>query len=218
MTTAPYSIQYYQNLLTSEYISDQDTLDTISLSVQPFSDTISLLQNLYESFELNNAVGDQLTRLGYLVGVSRYVNVPLTGVYFSLDSATLGLDQGSMQGPYDPTSGLTALPDDIYLSIIQATILLNTWDGSIPGLYKALNPLLEGLVIWDSGTREMFYGLTTTQTIPILTEMFLQGYFSLAPAGVSVLPPVITTPNGTPFFGLDAETVSVSGLDTGYMI
>ena len=123
-----------------------------------------------------------------------------------------------MQGPYDPTSGLTALPDDIYLSIIQATILLNTWDGSIPGLYKALNPLLEGLVIWDSGTREMFYGLTTTQTIPILTEMFLQGYFSLAPAGVSVLPPVITTPNGTPFFGLDAETVSVSGLDTGYMI
>ena len=218
MTTAPYSIQYYQNLLTSEYISDQDTLDTISLSVQPFSDTISLLQNLYESFELNNAVGDQLTRLGYLVGVSRYVNVPLTGVYFSLDSATLGLDQGSMQGPYDPTSGLTALPDDIYLSIIQATILLNTWDGSIPGLYKALNPLLEGLVNWDSGTREMFYGLTTTQTIPILTEMFLQGYFSLAPAGVSVLPPVITTPNGTPFFGLDAETVSVSGLDTGYMI
>ena len=218
MTTAPYSIQYYQNLLTSEYISDQDTLDTICLSVQPFSDTISLLQNLYESFELNNAVGDQLTRLGYLVGVSRYVNVPLTGVYFSLDSATLGLDQGSMQGPYDPTSGLTALPDDIYLSIIQATILLNTWDGSIPGLYKALNPLLEGLVIWDSGTREMFYGLTTTQTIPILTEMFLQGYFSLAPAGVSVLPPVITTPNGTPFFGLDAETVSVSGLDTGYMI
>lgn len=218
MTTAPYSIQYYQNLLTSEYISDQDTLDTISLSVQPFSDTISLLQNLYESFELNNAVGDQLTRLGYLVGVSRYVNVPLTGIYFSLDSATLGLDQGSMQGPYDPTSGLTALPDDIYLSIIQATILLNTWDGSIPGLYKALNPLLEGLVIWDSGTREMFYGLTTTQTIPILTEMFLQGYFSLAPAGVSVLPPVITTPNGTPFFGLDAETVSVSGLDTGYMI
>ncbi len=218
MTTAPYSIQYYQNLLTSEYISDQDTLDTISLSVQPFSDTISLLQNLYTSFELNNAVGDQLTRLGYLVGVSRYVNVPLTGIYFSLDSATLGLDQGSMQGPYDPTSGLTALPDDIYLSIIQATILLNTWDGSIPGLYKALNPLLEGLVIWDSGTREMFYGLTTTQTIPILTEMFLQGYFSLAPAGVSVLPPVITTPNGTPFFGLDAETVSVSGLDTGYMI
>ena len=218
MTTAPYSIQYYQNLLTSEYISDQDTLDTISLSVQPFSDTISLLQNLYESFELNNAVGDQLTRLGYLVGVSRYVNVPLTGIYFSLDSATLGLDQGSMQGPYDPTSGLTALPDDIYLSIIQATILLNTWDGSIPGLDKALNPLLEGLVIWDSGTREMFYGLTTTQTIPILTEMFLQGYFSLAPAGVSVLPPVITTPNGTPFFGLDAETVSVSGLDTGYMI
>ncbi len=218
MTTAPYSIQYYQNLLTSEYISDQDTLDTISLSVQPFSDTISLLQNLYTSFELNNAVGDQLTRLGYLVGVSRYVNVPLTGIYFSLDSATLGLDQGSMQGPYDPTSGLTTLPDDIYLSIIQATILLNTWDGSIPGLYKALNPLLEGLVIWDSGTREMFYGLTTTQTIPILTEMFLQGYFSLAPAGVSVLPPVITTPNGTPFFGLDAETVSVSGLDTGYMI
>ena len=179
MTTAPYSIQYYQNLLTSEYISDQDTLDTISLSVQPFSDTISLLQNLYESFELNNAVGDQLTRLGYLVGVSRYVNVPLTGIYFSLDSATLGLDQGSMQGPYDPTSGLTALPDDIYLSIIQATILLNTWDGSIPGLYKALNPLLEGLVIWDSGTREMFYGLTTTQTIPILTEIPLSVVYSI---------------------------------------
>jgi len=218
MTVTPYSIEYYQNLLTSEYISDQDTLDTISLSVQPFSDTINLLQNLYKSFQLNNAVGDQLTRLGYLVGVSRYVNTPLTGVYFSLDSATLGLDQGSMEGPYDPTSGLTALPDDVYLSIIKAAILLNTWDGSVPGLYAALNPLLKGLVIWDSGTREMFYGLTTTQDIPILTEMFLQGYFSLAPAGVLLLPPVITTPNGTPFFGLDAETVSVSGLDVGYLI
>ncbi len=213
-----YSIPDYFGYITSEYQTQTDFLTVIAVSVQPFSDTIDFLQNLPEYFVLDTSVGDQLTKLGELIGVSRSVSEALTNVYFSLDSATLGLDQGSMQGQFDPSTGLISLPDNVYLPLVQAQILLNKWDGSIPQLYAALDPLLAGLVIQDLGNRNMFYGLTTTQTEPILTELFLNGYFNLAPAGVQVYPPVISFPNGTPFFGLDAENSSVSGLDVGYVI
>ena len=215
--TIPYSTAYYQELLTSEYNQQPDCLTVVDISVQPFSDTILLLQSLPEFFNLPAAVGDQLTKLGNLAGVSRYVELPITGVYFSLDSAVLGLDQGVMQGEFDPSGALTALPDDIYLALVQSQIWLNRWDGSIPSLYVGLSFLLNGLVIQDFGNNTMFYGLTTTQAIPLLTQLFLDGYFNLAPAGVAVLPPVITSPNGTPFFGLDAANSAIAGLDTGYM-
>ena len=216
-TITPYSTEYYLGFLTSEYNQQPDCLSVVDISVQPFSETILLLQRFPEFFQLSAAVGDQLTKLGNLVGVSRYVESPITNVYFSLDSATLGLDQGVLQGEFDPSEALTTLPDDLYLALVQAQILLNKWDGSIPGLYNALNSLLIGLVIQDFGNNTMFYGLITTQTVPLLTQLFLDGYFNLAPAGVAVLPPVITSPDATPFFGLDANNSVISGLDIGYM-
>lgn len=214
----PYSVEYYYGYVTSEYKQQPNFLTAIDVATQPFAETILLLQAIPSLFVLSTAVGDQLTKLGELIGVSRYVEIPITGVYFSLDSSTLGLDQGSMQGEFDPSSGLTTIPDNIYLLLIQAQILLNSWNGTIPELYAALNPLLTGLVIQDFGNGTMFYGLTTTQSVPLLTQLFLDGYFNLAPAGVQVLPPEISSPNGTPFFGFDAETAAVSGLDVGYVI
>lgn len=214
----PYSSEYYLALLTSEYNQQPDAVATVLISVQPFADSILFLQNLPNYFELNTAVGDQLTKLGALIGVARFLETPITGIYFALDSSTLGLDQGSMQGEFDPTSGLTEIPDDIYLMLIEVQIALNRWNGTIPALYAALNSLLTGLVIQDFGNNTMFYGLTQTQNNPIINQLFLDGYFSLAPAGVQVLPPVITSPSGTPFFGLDAENSAISGLDIGYMI
>ena len=213
-----YSIEYYYGYITSEYNQQPDFLTLIATSVQPFSDTILLLKNLPNLFVLNNAVGDQLTKLGEFIGAARYLSEPLTNVYFSLDSATLGLDQGSMQGEFDPSSGIVALPDNVYLSLIKLAVKLNVWDGTIPSLYAALNQVLTGLVIQDFGNNTMFYGLRQTQSIPLLTELFLNGYFNTAPAGVQVLPPVIAQPDGTSFFGLDAGTFAVSGLDVGYMI
>jgi hypothetical protein len=212
-----YSTAYYLARITSEYNQQPNFVSALITSIQPYSETIQLLQNIPTLFQLSTAVGDQLTKLGELIGVSRYVEIPLTNVYFSLDSATLGLDQGSMQGEFDPSEGLTSLPDNVYLLLIQAQILLNKWDGTIPGLYAALSSLLTGLVIQDFGNKQMFYGLTKTQPTPLLNQLFLDGYFNLAPAGVQVLAPAISSPSGTPFFGLDAETSAVAGLDVGYM-
>jgi hypothetical protein len=214
----PYSSQYYLSLLTSEYNQQPNAVDTVLISVQPFADSILFLQGLPAYFELATAVGDQLTKLGNLIGVARYVETPITGVYFALDSSTLGLDQGSMQGEFDPTEGLTEIPDDIYRMLVEVQIKLNRWNGTIPALYTALNPLLSGLVIQDFGNNTMFYGLTQTQSNPVINQLFLDGYFSLAPAGVQVLPPAISSPSGTPFFGLDAENSAIAGLDVGYMI
>jgi|SRR5271157_868767 len=191
MTIAPYSISYYQSLLTSEYNSDQNTLDTIALTVQPYSDTIAFLQNLYQYFQLNSAGGDQLTKLGYWVGASRSVFVPLTGIYFTLDDATLGLDQGILQGPYDPMTGLISLPDDIYLMFIKILIGFNAWDGSISDLYTILNPFFTGLTITDYNNNTMLYALSQAQSAAIVNGMFLEGYFSIAPAGVQLLTPTI---------------------------
>ena len=120
--TTPGTLDYYLGLITSEYSSQPNAMATVEAVVQPKVDTIAFLQNLWQYFQLDSAVGDQLDKLGAWLGVSRNVSETLTGVYFELDSSTLGLDQGSMQGEFDPSTGLVSLPDDTYRKIIGIDI------------------------------------------------------------------------------------------------
>jgi Protein of unknown function (DUF2612) len=218
-TGTPGTLNYYLSLITSEYANQPNFLATVNLLLTPYVQTINLLQNLFQLFQLSTAVGDQLTKLGAWAGVSRNVTLPITGAYFSLDTAGLGLDQAPMQGPNDPSSGLVALPDNIYLPILQAFILINNSKGTLNSYYNALNQLFPGckLVIQDFGNGTLFYGLTATPQNPVIAQLFTQGYFSVAPAGVGVISSEISSPSSTnvPFFGLDVENSTISGLDVG---
>src|SRR5208282_2153371 len=189
----PGTLQYYLTSLTSEYVAQPNFIATITALTNPFAQTINLTENLYTYFNLNTAVGDQLTKLGNWAGVSRNIQQPLSGVYFSLDSNTLGLDQGSMQGEFDPSSGLVSLPDDSYRQIVQMNITINKSNGTKIELYNAISPLLTPaqLIIQGDNNNNVFYGLLGTPNNSLFWQLFQQGYFSFTSAGVGVTGNVI---------------------------
>lgn len=216
---SPGDVTPYLNLFTSEHQPRPNFLEVASTLLQPLTDIQVLLASFTTLFDKDLAVGQQLDTVGQWVGVSRNLSVPITGVYFSLDSTTLGLDQGVMQGPFDPTTGLISLPDDEYRVLINATIALNQWDGTIPGAYAAL-ALVFGtsgnqILIFDLGSMHMALGLIGPGLTPILQALFIGGYLNIRPSGVALDTHYTPGVPGAPYFGLDAETSVVSGLDVG---
>lgn len=211
------TLQAYFELVTSEYADLPKFKATLTALLSSFSNCISLLQNLYKYFEIDTAVGDQLTKLGNLVGVSRSVLEPITGVYFSLDDPNLGLDQGIMQGPFDPVSGLVALPDEHYRQIVKMNIALHHVEATTANIVSIVEPLLAPakLLIFDMNNCSVFWALTAPPADPIYAQLFPLGYFNAAPAGVQVFGDVILT---NAIFGFDVENSVISGLDVGYMI
>ena len=161
---------------------------TLTALVKSFADTISFANNLSNYFNVNTALGDQLNKLGAWVGVSRYVPIALTG-YFSLDSATLGLDQASMLGPGDPLTGLVALPDNAYQQLIKMYIGLYKSKGTKQELYNLLSPLFvpAKLIIQGQNNNTVFFGLEGTPLNSIFLQMFTGGFLSPTAAGVQAI-------------------------------
>lgn len=208
------TINDYLKLIPSQYAKQPKFVAELTALIQPLVDVQNL--DVVGPFDLDTAVGVQLDVIGQWVGVSRDVATPLVGVYFSLDDANLGLDQGIMQGPNDPSSGLVQLPDDQYRQLILARIANNQWDGTIEDAYHFLDPIFEPsgatLIIQDNRDMSMIIALVGGSPTPVLLAMFTGGYLNVKPAGVQITFDVSTS---GPLFGLDVETTLIAGLDVG---
>lgn len=150
----------YLNLVTSEHRDQPDFIATLTAVLQPFADLQTVMSSFPTLFDIDVAVGVQEDAVGKWVGVSRNLNEPLTGVYFELDSATLGLDQGILQGPFDPTSGIVQLPDDVYRQLLQAEVLNNSWDGTVTEAYA----------IWKTLFPDTLPSLVPTELVDFTTN------------------------------------------------
>lgn len=134
----------YTDLVTSEHSDKPRFMATLSAVAQCFVDLQNGLIDIPDEFDLDNAVGVQLDAVGLWVGISRKVNTPLAGVYFSFDTSGLGFDQGVWQGPFDPTTGVTSLDDDTYRLLLRAKIGANHWDGTLGTSAAILNAIFGG--------------------------------------------------------------------------
>ena len=211
------AIDEYLNLITSEHRLQPNYRAMMSAILQPLVDDQNLLDALPLYFDLDTARGDQLDKIGQWIGLSRILPVPLTGVYFTLDDANLGLDFGSLQGPFDPTTGLVSLPDENYRVLLKARIVVNQWNGTIPDAYDAWDILFAGtgyniLIENQSSTMHIILALTGPYPDAITLALFLGGYLSVKPAGVEVDSYEI---NSFPYFALDTNTLPFGGLDVG---
>ncbi|MEK6319934.1 MAG: DUF2612 domain-containing protein, partial [Burkholderia gladioli] len=99
----------YTSLITSEHQPQPRFMALVGALVSPLVDQMNVVASMPALFDLDNAVGDQLDKVGEWVGLSRQVSTPLTGVYFSFDIVDLGFDQGTWKGPFDPDTGLVSL-------------------------------------------------------------------------------------------------------------
>ena len=210
------SVTPYINLLTSEHNQKPNFVASVTASVQPFADALAVLSTFPALFDIDTAVGSQLDVVGEWIGASRELAIPLTGVYFSFDTAGLGFDQGAWLGPYNNSSYLLSLPDDTYRILLYAKIANNQWGGTVPSAYAALAPAFPGnqVIIQDNGDMTMLLGVTGAALNAVTTALLQNGYLDIKPVGVRITN-YVTQNVSAPFFGLDAETSGVSGFDVG---
>jgi hypothetical protein len=221
VTTGPSlgDISKYVALVTNEHSNKPKFNALLAMLVQPIADIIALMQSMPDAFDLDNAVGAQQDIIGLWVGVTRNVTVPLANVFFSLDSPALGLDQGTLQGPFDASTGLISLPDPQYLTLLRARIASNHWDGTIPGAYTAWNTLFAGtgfsILIQDGNDMSFILALTGPVPDAVTLALFTGGELALKPATIRISAFITPSVANAPYFGIGVENTAIGGLDNG---
>jgi hypothetical protein len=208
----------YIDHITLEHGNKPKFVSMVEATVQPFADTLSLYKIIPLLYDVDTAQGQQLDVVGEWVGVSRYLTLPLAGVYFAFDTVDVGFDAGVWKGPYDPETGLTALPDEFYRLVIKAKILNNNWDGSKDQVYVLADIIFgsQGFTYYieDNGDMSINLGLLgPTPPPPVLTALFNSGVLDVK--GITIRIASRVAQQG-PIFAFDLDTLFFKGFDSGY--
>lgn len=211
-------ISDYTGLVTSEHADKPKFMATVSALAQCFVDLQNVELSIPFAFDLDQAVGVQLDAVGEWVGITRNVNTPLAGVYFSFDIDGLGFGQGVWKGPFDPDSGVVSLDDDTYRLLIRAKIGANNWDGTLGTSAAILNSIFGGgtyVFIVDNGDMSIDYGIAGTLPSALFLALLRGGYIPLKPESVHINGYFVPSVTSTPLFGFDVENNLISGFDVG---
>ena len=187
----------YLALITSEHSQRQNFMATVALLTQPTVD--ALAQYAAIDFDLDTATGVSLDYVGQWIGVTRFIKVPITGVFLSFNNAGLGFSPGGgvFVGPGSATYGIVGLPDASYRTLLYAVAAANAWDGAVPTAEQIWNlmfqPLGFQIKITDLAAGPMTMALTLVGVPNALdAALFTGGYLNLRPAGVAVSSYTIT--------------------------
>jgi len=184
-----YTEEDYINLIPSINATKQNFIDTIRVSVSPFVNLQEAVFFYAIATDIDFSYGVFLDRIGEWVGISRYVDVPITGVFFSWGgSADEGWSKGVWKGQFNPASGITELPDNQYKRLIRSKILANKWDGSIEGIYDILDAAFPGVdaEVIDNQDMTMDVHIDGAALDTLSLALFMGGYIPIKPSGVSI--------------------------------
>ncbi len=208
----------YLGLVTSLYQGKARFMALCSALTGPLVDAQALLEAIRAGFDLDDAVGVQLDHVGEWVGRSRYLSVPLVGVYFAWATEGVGWAQGSWKGRYDPASGMVALPDDAYRTLLRAKIAANAWDGTIPGAYDVWETIFARtgsvIVIQDNQDMTMVVGVAGQYPDAVTKALLTGGYIPLKPGGVRIAYYAVP-PRGGPIFAWGCDSSALGGWGVG---
>lgn len=176
----------YLKLITSEYATQPKYNSYVEAFLKVISPTVDNYNAFESLFNLDAAVGDQLDKLGYLVGISR----------------KLPISNPDIQ---------PILSDDIYRKVIQSKIMANHWDGSIQGLEEIIQNVFPDLSYTIVDNQDMSYRVLIIDPDydPEVIELLFAGYILPKPAGIRVN----YTIEDKALFGFDAQTNVVVGWD-----
>lgn len=208
----------YLGLVTTEHRDRPKFIASLTAALAPLLGAAELIKQIDEGFDIDTAVGVQLDALGEWIGRSRYIGVPLTGVYFSWNATdALGWNSAVWKGRFDPDSGLVSLPDDSYRVLLKAKIAANRWDGTIPGAYAVWAAAFgdaSQIAIQDNQNMNMTVGLSGPPPSAVTRALIAGGYIPLKPAGVRVN--YIISPDAGPLFAWNVPTsTATAGWNTG---
>lgn len=211
------TIQDYLDLVTSEYQQQPNFMATVSFLVSFPVWVQTLLSSMISIFDLDTPpVGNQLDIIGQWVGISRQVNIPITGIYFTWDDVQSdGWDFGIWE-PVPAQTSITSLPDDAYLTLIRAKIASNNWDGTTEGAYAIWSTVFPQFEILIIDHNNMSYdlaiigGIVDSLTLALITG----GYIPLRPEGIEVTNYYVSI-DTNPAFAWDVENQYQQGWDQG---
>jgi hypothetical protein len=187
-------LPYYLGLLTSQYQTpaSPNLRAFLALLLQPFLDVANCAQTVNQAFNINGTpppVGNQLNYLGELVGASRLL-------------------------PFTPTGGYSqTLGDADYLTLIQAKIMANQWNGQADSLWFPWQTIFPGSHIYIVDNQNMTCTVTLIGAFTSLQEQMIQnGLIVPQPEAVGYTF-VFGTP---PFFGFGSTNPTlIKGFATG---
>jgi hypothetical protein len=187
----------YLNLIPSYNAIQPKFMATLRASLQPFADQQKVLAGMPQAFDLDTAIGTQLDQVGIWIGRDRFVETPISGVYFSWDTPGLGWEQGTWQGTFDPSEGLTTLDDETYRQLLYAKVGSNNWDSSPQTIVDVLTTLLEGqgasaVSVIDNNNMTITVNVDGSLNSAVFRSLILNGEIPIKPAGVGIsynLPP-----------------------------
>lgn len=212
MTTSDYTA-----LVTSQHRDKPKFMAMIESDVSAYVEIDNILLNIPNLYDIDTAIGSALDVIGQWVGASRNISTPLTNVYFTWDgTALIGWDSGTWRGDFDPSTGLTSLPDDSYRKYIKAKIAANTWDGTIEDAYRVWLEIFvnSAIIIQDNQDMSMVIGVAGEKLGAVDQALLTGGYLALKPMGVNVSYFAITLESGA-LFGWDTNTTAINGWDVG---
>ena len=182
------SNESYLRLITSEY-ADKPKFNSF---VESFLKQVSPINDIFTSyssiFNLDTAIGDQLDKIGHVIGIGREL-------------------------PISNENIPAILTDDLYRKVLQARIYSNFWDGT----YEGLNTILEATFpeysyqLIDNQDMTMQLIMIIPVVDSALVALLLEGYILPKPSGVSIT----YTIQEKPLFAWNVDTAALKGWDEG---
>jgi hypothetical protein len=191
---------------------------TIELLVTSLVDLQNFAATVPEAFDLDFAVGRQLDVVGEWIGRSRRIVAPADNIWFSFDIPGLGLDEAPILGPYEDDRVLVSLDDDTYRRLLRAKIIANAWDGTVEMAQTALDEYFidPDVHVWYDDRGDWTGSIVVSGKIPSTVDLVIlaDDLIPLDLAGMRI-ESLMTTVDGSPAFGFDADNAFVGGLDVG---
>ena len=155
-------IEDYLNIITSEHRQQPKYIAMLTAYLRKLQDAQLVIEAFDLHFDLNEAIGAQLDRLGDIVGRSRILQ-------------------------FQPENQSAKLNDENYRLIIKAKILQNQWDGTIEdmaSLFRQVFPDMQ-LKIIDNQNMSMEIQVTGLRD-DLQLQMLNNGYVIPKPEGVRI--------------------------------
>lgn len=163
---------------------------TVALLVQQSVELQNQYVNYSGYFDLDQALGVQLDIVGKWIGAVRDLQVPLTDVWFTWGSPTLGWGLAPWLGPQDQAFGMVRLQDEFYRTLLRAIAAANQWDGTLPDLYKFWSIVFELekflIIVRDNQDMTITVDILATTIDVVRRALIEDGKIVAKPAGVRI--------------------------------
>lgn len=193
-TFIKYHIEDYTRLVTWQHRKPK-FLEFVTTMVRPFVDIMNSSWTLESrGYDIDRSTGAELDVLGEWIGLSRHVSLEIPESFFGWgytpDSDPRNWGGGKWAAGGVIPKSVYALDDSIYRFFLKLKIILNGWDGTVPGLYEAFDSMFSSkdctVNVRDNQDMTMSFTLRMDTENELYLLLLQQDYLKIRPAAVGI--------------------------------